>query len=86
MLWPKASSAFASKASDQGGEAFFVVGEAGAGAFGVEMDVERIFGDVDAEILGYGLRHLFPVLGLSCGPETPWYPFRPKEKRGALIF
>jgi len=44
-----------------------VIGKAKGLATGVESDVERVFGDVDADAVCYGEHHLFSVLVLSRG-------------------
>jgi hypothetical protein len=53
----------------QGSKAFGVVGELACNAVGVAIDVERVFGNGDADSLGYRGTHL-QVLCLSSGPKA----------------
>ncbi len=69
---------------DQGCEAFAVVGEPARQVVRVEVDVEHVFRDVDADSLGYRESHLFQVLCLSSGPRRPSIRAGHKEKRGAV--
>jgi hypothetical protein len=70
---------------DQGRTPSGVVGKPANLAGRVEINVERVFGDVHADRLGYRACHLFRVLCLSSGPSTPGYPFRPPGKeRGGM--
>ncbi len=68
----------------QGCDAGGVVGELSRDGLGVEIDVECVFGDVDADRMRYGGGHLFPVLCLSSGPWRPGIRSGHKEKRGAV--
>ena len=71
----------------QGGMPLGVIGEPMDRAGRMEMHVERVFGDVHADRLGYRAWHLFRVLCLSSGPKAPGYPFRPpgKERGGRTL-
>jgi pimeloyl-ACP methyl ester carboxylesterase len=70
----------AAEPGDQGGPSLGVMGEPADPAGGVAMNVERVFGDVHPDRLRSRAWHLFRVLGLSSGPSTPGYPFRPPGK------
>jgi hypothetical protein len=75
-----AGDAEAAEPGDQGSPSLGVISEPADPAGRMEMNLERVFGDVDADRLRYGAWHLFRVLCLSSGPSTPGYPFRPPGK------
>jgi hypothetical protein len=60
------------------------VGEPASLASRMEVDIERVFGDVHADRLHYRLRHLLRVLCLSSGPQRPGIRSGHQEKRGAV--